>query len=203
MMTGDVNDSRNSESPPVTNPIMTTEEYTPSEFDLLSYEQEVGRLAAERPTMRGAEGLYFNSGQYHAKIVIEKLLNVAKDKISIFSAGLNKKVFSQDIFDVVLKTVKAENIRIVLSDPEGEETNQDLVGYLQEKGVEIKTFREIGNHLITVDGDCFRFETDLEKMIAFYGFGDKDYTENLDSSFNKIWAVADYISPKTSNPSEA
>ena len=137
--------------------------------------------------------LYVNSGVNHAKVVVSKLLSSATESADICASSLDARVHDKAVYKHLIDTVGAGKVRIVLTANKGEKNNE-LVKMLDDHGVEIRQVNDIASHLIVVDGDSFRVETDVEEMKAVFAFGG-DRSKRFQIIFNNIWEHALDIAP--------
>lgn len=157
-------------------------------LELDGFKDKVDFMARLRDE-KGAGLIYSNSGPRKARILISKLLEVAKEEVVIYTGGLADDVYTQEMFDDALaRGIKPENIRVIYSN-ENESANLELIAHLKRKGVEIKQYDNVGAHMLVADGDCFRIEHDNENRRALFAFGNVKAKDFL-SSFDKLWNVA-------------
>ena len=118
----------------------------------------------------------------------------------IYSGCLDREVYTQDMFKSLLdaQKIQPESIRVIVTEPDKvKKENKELVAYLSGKEIRVKSFEDIGRHLIVADGDCYRFEHDHENKMAFFGFcvkNDVDAVLNkLQNAFESMWNRADSL----------
>ena len=162
---------------------MWTQNGSKDSSELLKFRTIVDGLARTE-----AGELYANTGVQHAKVVVDKLLSTATKSADIYAAGLDERVHDKAIYERLIDTVGAGKVRIVLT-ANKDKRNKDLVEMLSAQGVEIRQFDDIGSHLIVVNGNSFRVETDVEEMKAFFAFGG-DKSEKFQILFDNIWKHA-------------
>lgn len=91
------------------------------------------------------------------------------------------------------KKIPSRKVRVILTEPA--HANEELVSYLQDRGIEVKSHVDVGGHLIVADGDCYRFEHDHQTKKAFFAFGAKlgpdSVLEKLEDAFKSMWDRAE------------
>ena len=162
---------------------MATQNKSKDSFELLKFRTIVDGLAR---TETGE--LYANTGIQHARTVVQRLLSTAVKSADIYAADLDERVHDKAIYERLIDTIGADKVRIVLT-ADKDKRNKDLVRMLTARGVEIRQFDDIGSHLIVVNGNSFRVETDSEKMKAFFAFGG-DKSKKFQALFDNIWKHA-------------
>ena len=150
---------------------------------LLSFRSTVNELAR-----RKTGELHANTGVQHAKVVVDELLATATESADIYSAGLDAQVHDKMVYEHLIKKVGPDKVRVVLT-ADKDNWNNELVEMLNSGGVKIRKFHEIGSHIIVVDGESFRVETDVEEMRAFFAFGG-DRSKEIQDLFDTIWKSA-------------
>lgn len=159
--------------------------HMPTDMDILVFARTVDQLARDR---KGE--LYANSGPSHARVVVEKLLDEAESCVDIYAGGLNGKVHDLKTYERLIDRIGADKIRVVLTQEEDSDgVNRDLLEFLKQEKVQIRRFREVGYHLIVVDGKSFRVEEELETMKALFSFGG-ELPKKFQETFNTIWKKA-------------
>ena len=157
--------------------------------ELLKFRTTVDELAQAK-----TGEIYLNSGVHHAKVVVDKLLSSATESADIYAASLDARIHDKAVYKRLIDIVGADKVRIVLTANKGER-NKELVEMLGAQGVEIRQFDDIGSHLIVVNGDSIRVETDVKEMKAFFAFGG-DRSKKFQIIFNNIWEHALDIAPR-------
>ena len=162
---------------------------------LLNFETHVNSLSKNRDGE-----IFLNSGMERASIVVGALFRVAKKSMDIYSGCLDGGVYTQDMFASLLdeQKIQPENIRVIVTEPDKvKKENKELVTFLNGRGILVKSFEDIGRHLIVADGDCYRFEHDHENKKAFFAFGVKNDTDavlnKLQKAFENMWNRADSL----------
>lgn len=153
------------------------------DIELLRFRRIVEDLARDK-----TGEIYANTGEQHAKIVVEKLLNSAQKTAVVYSGCLDAKVHDLGLYEALVDRIGAENVRVVVSGEPGE-LNHELISFLQGRNAEVRKFEEIGTHLIVVDGAAFRVEDNLKDMKALFAFGG-DRPKLFQKTFERIWGNA-------------
>lgn len=163
----------------------------PSENELQIYEEIVLKAIFEERT----ELIYNNSPQ-HAAIILKAFCINAKNRIDIFCGRLRKEVYG-DLEQYLRQAVcRGVHIRIVTqADSDNIETKSLACN---NKGWQWKTLGSNDNipHLVIVDDNKFRLETDAENGMAIVCTGCRQNQERIGQikrlcvGFNLIWEAA-------------
>lgn len=161
------------------------------DINLDDYAQQVRRFAIERD---GA--LFLNSGAGCAKVVLSTLFDQAKERLDLYSGGLDSAIYKERMFDRLIdeKNIAPENIRVVVSDGTPDSHNVDLVRYLKSRGITVRSFAETGGHIAIADQSMYRFEYDHGEKQAICSFGRKGEQSSklteFSAAFSSIWNSA-------------
>ncbi len=164
-------------------------------MSLASYRQLVKKLATERDGTP-----VYNGSLDHAAIIVENMFANAQSYIGILTGKLNPRVYGVE--EVV------EQARLFLAEP-----NHKLEILLEDKGAAVTrdhpfyaAFLDFSNvsirtvppemstlfdfHLLVMDNDSYRFESDKRQSAAVADFGDVTGGKNLRDIFDQLWSVA-------------
>jgi hypothetical protein len=147
------------------------------------YKSKVEHLADTR-----SSEIIGNNNFEHAKILIENLFKIAKNKIKIFT-GKGSQIFNDEIIKILEKK-KTDGVKISIK------CENDLVDYdaLNSAGIKVEktiSSNPFKNHFVTVDESAYRFEEEHEEnattVKAQACFGDTEGNAKfLDNLFRDI-----------------
>ena len=167
-----------------------------SKMSLSQYREKVKRLARQRSSQA-----IFNSTIDHAAIIIESMIETARDEICILSGSLNPRVYGRDEIVSQAQFFLADTdrkMRILVED--FDEVNFRENPFIDEiaesRNVEFRvtsrdTAASLDFHFLVCDEGAYRFEEDKTKPSAIASFNDPDGAANLRNIFEKIWNFPD------------
>lgn len=143
-----------------------------------------------------------NSSADHTAVVISTFFSVADKTVKILSGDLNSRVYGrQEILNETRKflggKVRGEQGRVEMKvlvecDISSLAGNPFYDLIMQYKNVQIRSVpTEIQSHynfhLMTMDGNSYRYEENRERHEAIAAFGDPENTRHLDKLFDELW----------------
>lgn len=158
------------------------------------YIERVARAAAEK----NGEPV-FNGSIDHARVIAEAMFKNAQNTVDIFSGQMNARVYGPDkVVDEAEQflAVPSRRMRVIVEDGNVVSIQHPLFARLQHaNNLEIRLLspevsRVIKFHLMVADGDCYRFESDKEKVAAIAAWGDDKGGKNLQNIFNSLWNIS-------------
>ena len=185
-----------------------------SNFSLVNFMTRTEYLARAKT----AE-IHLSGGTECAEIVTREILSMAMKSADIYSPEFSTEIYDKKICEDLAKRIGADNIRILTSDHDDE--NREIIEIFENRGVEIRQFRNIGMSAIIVDGESLQFESDVETHEGFFVFGldcrdrtfsrkdrnifskgNKDRIEKLQDTFNMMWNKSMALSELSEYPQE-
>ncbi len=169
----------------------------PNMLNLGDYQERVFR-AAER--MDG-EPIY-NGSVLHAQVIIEALFYTAKERVKIFSDGLNQGVYGHpgtiSAVKRFLGSSHEKKIHVVHEQEKLDCGQQNVFAneFASDPRVQLVALPEsmrgkIEFHMAVADGSSYRFERDKLGRAAVAAFGGHDGTaKHLDGLFDRIWTFS-------------
>lgn len=160
------------------------------------YQKYVRRLAQERT----GESFYNNSPS-HAAVILEALLDNAREKVCLITTSLNPEVFGNEGVISAAQKFLSDGTHVmqilIETDPEesistGHPLAQELV---QHNTVAVRRLpptllTEMNYHFTVVDADSFRFEPNKSRWEASAAFGDAANGRKLQGVFDSLWEMS-------------
>jgi hypothetical protein len=158
--------------------------------DLALYQQLVDSRAMEKST-----DILPNAGEKHAAIAMSKLFDTTSESVKMVLGGFVGPVSAQPNYIESLKRCIENKVKFQVISLTG--FNKSAEAYLilddaKSRGFDI-TLQEGSEYLSKVipskhfaifDNDKFRFETDIDKHVAWFSFNDKANASSLSSIFD-------------------
>ena len=145
----------------------------------------------------------YNASIEHASIIIEEMFLGASQSIDIFTGRLNADVYGRDfIIDAAKEFLKKGHQLNVLFEEnilDGDIGLHPFIrGVSQLKEIEVRRLKQELKkpefHMILMDEDCFRFESDKRKPDAIAVFGNRKIFQNLREIYTSLWHYSDPVS---------
>ena len=159
-------------------------------MSLDSYRARVELLARNR-----AGDPIYNGSTEHAVIVVEAMFAHARKRMRILSGKLNARVYSPDEVIGQARLFLADpshQVQILLEDDSALKDNPFYEEFSDQENVKFKKVPEdfqvlYDFHVLVMDDDSYRFESDKTEHAAIAAFGDKDGAMNLGGMYDYLW----------------
>ena len=170
---------------------------------------EIYRERVDRLAQRNTGDPIFVGSLDQAAIIVEKLFALARSHVLIVTGKLNARVYGVDNVREQARLFLVDpthRVRIIVEEPDG----QYLVDHplldavpthkgfsnLEIRALPKKNQSMYDFHFMVVDGESYRFERNREEPVAIAAFGDKAGAQNMEGIFERLWSMANCISPE-------
>ena len=167
-------------------------------MSLIEYREQVQRLARKRD----GEPIY-NGSIEHASVIIENMFAYAKSRVSILSDNLNARAYGRDeIIEQAGLFLAGENhqVQILLEDAsqKGLKDHPFFDKFAKNENLTVRSIspeyaRNYGFHLLVMDDDSYRFESDKGSHAAIAAFGDTDGASSMRRFFDSVWTLSEPV----------
>ncbi|MBQ9311756.1 MAG: hypothetical protein IJ213_01790 [Bacteroidales bacterium] len=159
-----------------------------------NYSDEIFDLAKNH-----SNNIFFNSSEWHASIVHKALVKYAEKDLTIFCGNMLSDISNNDEYcnymTSFLKEDKSRTVYIIFNKYSEVFLHTKIAKIFSEFPAQVKIKTYAGEvkykgknvHFTVVDNRAFRFETDIEKKMAFGSFNQPDTAAALKISFDKLF----------------
>ncbi len=158
---------------------------------------QIYRIAVRNAITSGNTDVVPNSSPQHACIIIEEMLDAAKESFIAFSGAFHDDVWTPAVINA-LRRAKRRDVQIALiaSDdascvPEEVKDSAFVIRKDEASTAELSRLQSPRHHFAVADGRIVRVEYDLEKRMAAFSANRTDVANALIDEFLKLRKISD------------
>lgn len=157
---------------------------------------QIYRIAVRNAIASGNSDVVPNSSPQHACIIIEEMLDAAKERFVAFSGAFHDDVWNTSVIDALRRARRrGVQVALVASDdascmPEELKDNAFVVCKDEASTAELSRLQSPRHHFAVADGRMVRVEYDLEKRMAAFSANRTDVANALIDEFLKLRKIS-------------
>lgn len=150
-------------------------------------------MTAAKNGDKSVSRIFENSGINHAQIVVQAMISSADKYINIFTENLAIEVYNPDVLRSASARLGKGKIQIVIEDRNCFTNEKSSLYFIQDLITSEDILLKVApvalrgsSHMVIVDGEHIRFETNHEKREAIVGFGLSTLASKVASTFSLV-----------------